>query len=288
MDSSISMSNLIQGVYQGSFMPLDEIRVSPLSRAYTFSDSIYEVIPYYNGKPLCLDEHIDRFKVSAAFLKIELDFSVVKKEIEELGKTVESYSNAYVYYQISRGVDTLRSHIVKDKLVPERFGYADEVKLSSDPILAKLNQDNRWANCHIKTTSLLGNVLNMNDAYRDGCNETILVRNNKIVEGGACNIFMTYENEIYTPSLEENILPGVTREFFISSLEKKNIIVKEADCPVSFLDSVSTIWFTSSTRGVQPIKSILNHDYKMDPDDIIFKNAKEAFTNSIKDYFQDH
>ena len=281
------MSNLIQGVYQGSFMPLDEIRVSPLSRAYTFSDSIYEVIPYYNGKPLCLDEHIDRFKVSAAFLKIELDFSVVKKEIEELGKTVESYSNAYVYYQISRGVDTLRSHIVKDKLVPERFGYADEVKLSSDPILAKLNQDNRWANCHIKTTSLLGNVLNMNDAYRDGCNETILVRNNKIVEGGACNIFMTYENEIYTPSLEENILPGVTREFFISSLEKKNIIVKEADCPVSFLDSVSTIWFTSSTRGVQPIKSILNHDYKMDPEDIIFKNAKEAFTNSIKDYFQD-
>jgi D-alanine transaminase len=282
------MSNLIQGVYQGSFMPLDEIRVSPLSRAYTFSDSIYEVIPYYNGKPLCLDEHIDRFKVSAAFLKIELDFSVVKKEIEELGKTVESYSNAYVYYQISRGVDTLRSHIVKDKLVPERFGYADEVKLSSDPILAKLNQDNRWANCHIKTTSLLGNVLNMNDAYRDGCNETILVRNDKIVEGGACNIFMTYENEIYTPSLEENILPGVTREFFISSLEKKDIIVKEADCPVSFLDSVSTIWFTSSTRGVQPIKSILNHDYKMDPEDTLFKNAKEAFTNSIKDYFQDH
>ena len=224
------MSNLIQGVYQGSFMPLDEIRVSPLSRAYTFSDSIYEVIPYYNGKPLCLDEHIDRFKVSAAFLKIELDFSVVKKEIEELGKTVESYSNAYVYYQISRGVDTLRSHIVKDKLVPERFGYADEVKLSSDPILAKLNQDNRWANCHIKTTSLLGNVLNMNDAYRDGCNETILVRNNKIVEGGACNIFMTYENEIYTPSLEENILPGVTREFFISSLQKKDINVKQVDC----------------------------------------------------------
>ena len=55
------MSNSIQGVYQGAFMPLSEIKVSPLSRAYTFSDSIYEVIPYYSGKPLCLDEHIDRF-----------------------------------------------------------------------------------------------------------------------------------------------------------------------------------------------------------------------------------
>ena len=160
------MTDLIQGVYQGAFMPLNEIRVSPLSRAYTFSDSIYEVIPYYSGKPLCLDEHIDRFKVSADFLKIELDFSVVKKEIEQLGKSVENYSNAYVYYQISRGVDSVRSHIVKEELVPERFGYAGEVTLSSDPIIAKLNQDNRWAHCNFKTTSLLGNVLNMNDAYR--------------------------------------------------------------------------------------------------------------------------
>ena len=165
------MSNSIQGVYQGSFMPLNEIRVSPLSRAYTFSDSIYEVIPYYSGKPLCLDEHIDRFKVSADFLKIELDFSVVRKEIEQLGRSVENYTNAYVYYQISRGVDSVRSHIVKEKLIPERFGYAGEVTLSTDPITAKLNQDNRWAHCNIKTTSLLGNVLNMNDAYDDGCNE---------------------------------------------------------------------------------------------------------------------
>ena len=109
-----------------------------------------------------------------------------------------------------------------------------------------------------------------------------------VVVSGACNIFMTYENEIYTPSLEENILPGVTREFFISSLQKRNINVKQVDCPVSFLDSVSTIWFTSSTRGAQPIKSILNHGYEMDPNDALFRNAKEAFTNSIRDYFQDH
>ena len=159
------MTDLIQGVYQGAFMPLNEIKVSPLSRAYTFSDSIYEVIPYYSGKPLCLDEHIDRFKVSADFLKIELDFTIVKKVIEQLGKSVENYSNAYVYYQISRGVDSVSSHIVKEKLIPERFGYAGEVTLSTDPIIAKLNQDNRWAHCNIKTTSLLGNVLNMNDAY---------------------------------------------------------------------------------------------------------------------------
>jgi len=38
-------------IYQGELDTLDQIRVSPLSRAYTFSDSIYEVIPYFSGKP---------------------------------------------------------------------------------------------------------------------------------------------------------------------------------------------------------------------------------------------
>ena len=61
----------------------------------------------------------------------------------------------------------------------------------------------------------------MNDAYNDGCNETILIRDNKIVEGGACNIFMTYENEIYTPSLEENILPGLPGVLYFFSAKEK-------------------------------------------------------------------
>ena len=45
----------ITAIYQGELNTLDQIKVSPLSRAYTFSDSIYEVIPYFSGKPLCYE-----------------------------------------------------------------------------------------------------------------------------------------------------------------------------------------------------------------------------------------
>ena len=31
--------------------------------------------------------------------------------------------NGYVYYQISRGVDPIRSHMYKDNLSAETFGY---------------------------------------------------------------------------------------------------------------------------------------------------------------------
>ena len=55
----------ITAIYQGELNTLDQIKVSPLSRAYTFSDSIYEVIPYFSGKPLCYEEHFDRMTQSA-------------------------------------------------------------------------------------------------------------------------------------------------------------------------------------------------------------------------------
>jgi D-alanine transaminase len=39
---------LIKAVFNGKFDSLENIKVSPFSRAYTFSDSIYEVVPFYN------------------------------------------------------------------------------------------------------------------------------------------------------------------------------------------------------------------------------------------------
>ena len=36
----------IHAIYNGNFDNLEDIKVSPLSRAYTFSDSVYEVIPF--------------------------------------------------------------------------------------------------------------------------------------------------------------------------------------------------------------------------------------------------
>ena len=41
--------NQIKAVFNGEFNYLENIKISPFSRAYTFSDSIYEVIPFYKN-----------------------------------------------------------------------------------------------------------------------------------------------------------------------------------------------------------------------------------------------
>ena len=73
----------ISAIYQGKLSTLDKIRVSPMSRAYTFSDSIYEVIPYFLGKPLCFREHFARMTESANQMNMKVDFkSVVLNFVE--------------------------------------------------------------------------------------------------------------------------------------------------------------------------------------------------------------
>ena len=78
----------IPAIYQGKLNTLDQIMVSPLSRAYTFSDSIYEVIPYFSGKPLCFKQHFDRMIKSSNLMSLNVNFESVAEDIQELAATL--------------------------------------------------------------------------------------------------------------------------------------------------------------------------------------------------------
>ena len=78
-----------------------------------------------------------------------------------------------------------------------------------------LCEDLRWKRCDIKSTSLLGNIISMNNAKDKGCDEVIMHRDNILTEAGASNLFFSVGNKICTPALSNNILPGITRSLLI-------------------------------------------------------------------------
>ncbi|MDA8890567.1 D-alanine aminotransferase, partial [Gammaproteobacteria bacterium] len=103
------MKTPLKGVFNGAFDTVDNIKISPFSRAYTFSDSVYEVVPFFNSTAIAFDDHIKRLEFSANQLAMALDLKEVIFEINSL-ITSSEFSNGYVYYQVTRGVDPLRSH----------------------------------------------------------------------------------------------------------------------------------------------------------------------------------
>ena len=253
----------ISAIYQGKLSTLDQIRVSPLSRAYTFSDSIYEVIPYFSGKPLCFKEHLDRMTESANQMNMNVDFKSVSNDIEQLESALADL-DGYIYYQISRGIDMIRSHLYQDDLEIERFGYAMPSKPATSPISAMLCHDDRWGKCNIKSTSLLGNVLSMNKAKSLGCQEVVMHRNGLMTEAGASNVFyFNAEGTVRTSALSENILPGITRQILINALEGTAFSVQEGNCNIEDLNTSPYIWLTSSTKGLLPLTTLIGSDYQL-------------------------
>ena len=272
------MKNIL-GVFNGKFQDLEKIKVSPLSRAYTFSDSVYEVIPFYNNNIIAFDKHINRLSNSCDALNIKADISLCSDEIFHLIST-SNLKNGYVYYQISRGVDALRSHMYDAALEVETFGYIVNHSFKSKDLKVSLCEDIRWQRCDIKSTSLLGNVMSMNQS-KNQCDEVIMHKDGEITEGGASNVFFVIDGSIHTPSLSSNILPGITRELLISETKQHGIFIEEGNYSVNDLLQAESIWLTSSTKGLGQVIEIIGSDTKIQINNEIFLKCNKIFNNAF-------
>ena len=270
----------VHAVFNGRFDSLDNIKISPLSRAYTFSDSVYEVIPFYNSNVIAFEKHILRLKNSCDSLSFCADIEEISKEITELIDK-SKLNDGYVYYQVSRGVDPIRSHMFKEDISIETFGYVLAHSFESKNVKVMLCEDLRWQRCDIKSTSLLGNVMTMNSAKDKGCDEVIMHKNNIITEGGASNVFFSNDDFVFTPKLSNNILPGITRELLIKEITAKGIKVKEGIYNIDDLLGAKSIWLTSSTKGLAQVVEIVNQRTNLEIDHKLFKECNSIFTSNF-------
>ena len=270
----------IHAVYNSVFSYIDEIKISPLSRAYTFSDSVYEVIPFCNSNLIAFESHICRLKKSCDALNLSLNMDKTSKEITDLISR-SNLINGYVYYQVSRGIDSIRSHMFDDSLSIETFGYVVDHAFKSQKLKVMICEDLRWQRCDIKSTSLLGNILSMNNARTNGCDEVIMQKNNILTEGGASNVFFANEDTVFTPALSNNILPGITRELLIDEIKQCGIKVEEGDYCVEDLKNAKSVWLTSSTKGLAQVTDIIDLDIKLNEENHLFQKCEEIFVEKF-------
>ena len=270
----------VHAVFNGTFESLEKTKISPLSRAYTFSDSVYEVIPFHNAKGIAYEKHISRLQNSCNSLSISANIEIISKEITELINK-SKFKDGYVYYQVSRGVDQIRSHMFDNNISVETFGYVLEHSFKPQCLKVMLCEDVRWSRCDIKSTSLLGNIMSMNSAKNKGCDEVIMHKDDAITEGGASNVFFASDECVYTPSLSKNILPGITRELLIQEIKASGINVEEGDYKIDDLVNAKSIWLTSSTKGLAQVTEIVNQRTNIVIDHHLFLECEKIFKDNF-------
>jgi D-alanine transaminase len=250
----------------GTYLPIEEARISPLDRGFLFGDGVYEVVPSYAGSMVGFAPHIARMQDGLAAVGMTLDWS--ESDWAELCNRLISENgtgNLGLYLHVSRGADTRRFHAFPKNVNPTVFAFTFEI--APPPVADKAlahgyhvatAKDLRWRRCHIKSTALLGNVLHFQQGYESNCDETILYNsNNELTEASACNAFIVKDGVVITPPLDSQLLPGITRHIVLDILRKDGVIkVEERVVTMDEVNNADEVWITSSSKEIAPVTQI--------------------------------
>jgi D-alanine transaminase len=243
--------------FDGQFMPLEDVRVSPLDRGYLFGDGVYEVVPVYGGKLFRLDEHLDRLERSMSAIELvnplpraawcELLHDIVARN----GRGEQS-----VYLQVTRGVAE-RNHAFPADTPPSVFVMSKPVAGSGAKAMRAITRvDNRWEHCEVKAIALLANCLHKQAAVKAGAGEAILLRDAQLTEGSSSNVFVITAGRVATPPKSNLILAGITRDVAIELMRDVQIPVAECAVSEAQLRAADEVWVTKSNRSRPRISAI--------------------------------
>ena len=240
------------------YINFNKAKIHIEDRGLQFSDSVYEVVPFYNKKLIDFSFHAKRLKYSLKELQIK--YIVKEDKLKKIFNKIirlNKIRNGIVYLQITRGVQS-RDHDYRNNLIPNLIIYTINRKLNLPNsnfkgVKAITYKDLRWKRRDIKTVSLLANVLAKKEAVRKKAYEAILIDNGKITEATASNVWIVKNNKLITHPSNTDILKGITRETVKKLIKKNKLNLKETSFTKKELYNADEVFITSASSFVTPI-----------------------------------
>lgn len=272
-----------------------EVKIDIEDRGYQFGDGIYEVIRIYDGYMYMEKEHLDRLWVSAEKIRMTLPFTreELSQRLHRLAQEV-GLENARVYFQVTRGTAKPRLHDFPNPKEVQPVLMAD-IQPASRPsakqnigIRAGFVEDKRWLHCDIKSISLLGNIMALDEAQQKGYDEAVLVRDGIVTEASASNLWMVKDEVLYTHPDGNLVLPGIAKIKIRELVKALGIELKEEAFTEKELLAADECFKTSSVAEIMPIIEIDNQTIGDGTPGKVTKKLLNAYIESVNLAVQAH
>jgi D-alanine transaminase len=248
--------------FNGSFIPKEDVKISPDDRGFLFADGIYEVVRWYEGFFYDIDSHVTRLKRSLLEMRINWaeteSFPAVARELIKTNKLEDQ--PAMVYLQVTRGAARRTHSFPSPQVAPTIYAnawrFVPDIQSKITGIKATLAEDIRWSRCDIKSIALLANTLCFQDAYQNGAGECIFVRNGFITEGSRSNIFFIIDGVLYTHPESNHILSGVTRRNVLRIAREAGISIREDAVREDSIRSVHEAFIANTSAEITPVTTL--------------------------------
>ncbi|AMG50547.1 MULTISPECIES: D-amino-acid transaminase [Enterococcus] len=241
----------------------EAVKIDIEDRGYQYGDGIYEVIRIYNGRCFMLGEHMTRLESSAQKIKLTLPYTIpqLTENLKLLVKT-EGITEGEIYLQITRGIASPRNHefpsagAVKGVVTANVIPFERPLEMQHAGLSATVLPDERWLHCDIKSLSLLGNLLALDQAIEAGFDDALLQRDGCFTEASASNLWFVIDGIVYTHPDGRLVLPGITKMKVLQLCQQLEIPYREEPVPVEALNNAQECFLTNSVWEIVPIVKV--------------------------------
>jgi branched-chain amino acid aminotransferase len=230
--------NIIQW-QQGRWVSAETIA---LTQEVLTGRGVFETILVEDQVPLFLEEHLTRLLNSCTISGLLFpDLDAIRVGVNKLVASHGLAPRARLRVTFFGGDDLVLSVVDIDAWPP-----------SASVVLAPWTRNAHSAIAGAKSVSYAENVVALDWAQSLGFSEALFLdASGHLSEASTSNIVLVIDEVAVTPGLTTGCLPGITR----SVLLELGLVI-EAEIDVKDLEQASSAALLSSTRGVQPIRSV--------------------------------
>jgi len=246
--------------FNGQVLPADSTLITVNNRAFKYGDGLFESMRLVNGTLKFADLHANRLQLGMKALKLEgyslLDSWFLKEKAEELAVWNKAKQGRLrlTVYRDSDGLYTPTDNKSAWclELVPDEFsGYRLNQKgLIMDvytELLKPVNFLSNYKTCNALTYVMAGlykTEHRLDDVF-------LLNQQGFLCETISSNVFVWYQDHLYTPAVSEGCVAGIMRQVVINLCVECGIPVTEAQINPDILHQADEVFVTNATRGIQ-------------------------------------
>lgn len=248
--------------FNGEICTADTKLLTVANRSFRYGDGLFESMRLIKGQLKFAELHADRLQKGMKALKIDgysqMDAWFLKEIVEDLARRNKTRHGRVrlTVYRDAEGLYTPSQN---------KMGWCLELQPWDEPryfinakglimdIFTELPKATNYLS-NIKTcnsliyvmASLFKNQNKLDDVF-------LLNQNGFLCEASSSNIFVWYQNHLYTPALSEGCVEGVMRQVIINIANENKIPVTEAQINPEILYEADEVFLTNASRGIQSV-----------------------------------
>lgn len=265
----------------GTLIPEEEASLPATSRAVSYGDGCFETFVSYKSKFLHFEDHFSRLQSGLKYLEMNLDLKIdqLKSEVQKLLEENElededSVVRIQCFREGSSGyfdISDRSGFIISNRSIPER---PEPIKLKtiSIPTIPSFALERK-----VKLSNSINYFKAAQEAKKKGGDDALMLTIDKnISETTISNIFWIKGSQVFTPSVNCDLLPGVTRSILITLIDQDSELqLIEGAFEPEDIYSAEAVFCTNSVMEIKSVSSV--DDYSYQADHSIVEKLKDDF-----------